>query len=76
MKAPFTQKQIDYINQQQVSGDFHPYTCGSPTNIPECKRANKKGKTPEEREGVLIATLEGLVCPCGKYIQKWAHDPD
>jgi hypothetical protein len=25
-------------------------------------------------DGVLIATLNGWVCPCGEYRQDWAHD--
>lgn len=27
----------------------------------------------DENEGVLVATTEGWVCPCGEYKQNWAH---
>jgi hypothetical protein len=37
------------------------------------KRANDEGDTYEEKQGILIATNEGWVCPCGKYKQQWAH---
>jgi DNA polymerase III delta prime subunit len=28
----------------------------------------------DENEGILIATTDGWVCPCGEYKQDWAHD--
>lgn len=72
IKAPFSKIQIDKINEFQEKGKFHPLTCCSPEEIPECLRAVKiidgniiKGKS----DGVLIATENGVVCPCGKYTQ-------
>ena len=28
----------------------------------------------DENEGILTASTEGWVCPCGEYKQDWAHD--
>lgn len=66
IEVPFTQEQIDYLNLWQ-NGPVHPFTC-SGHNIPECTRASG------ESEGILIATSDGWICPCGKYTQNWAHD--
>ena len=70
IKAPFTKEQINKLNEYQTSGKFHPFTCGR--NHIECE----VNKTPRdyEKDGVLIATEEGWICPCGKYRQNWAHD--
>ena len=73
IKAPFSQEQVDKLNQFQKTGKFHPFTCCSPEYIPECKRALNQGETYEEREGILIAKTEGFICPCGKYKQNWAY---
>jgi hypothetical protein len=69
----FIQIQIDRLNEMQRTEGLHPFTCCSPDDIPECKRAKNEGETPEEREGVLIATVEGWICPCGKYKQNLVH---
>lgn len=73
IKAPFTDEQVKALNEFQKKGRFHPFTCCSPQEIKECKRANDEGDTYEEKQGILIATNEGWVCPCGKYKQEWAH---
>jgi len=73
IKAPFTDEQVKSLNEFQKKGRFHPFTCCSPSNIKECKRRNNEGDTWEEKEGMLIATKDGWVCPCGKYKQDWAH---
>jgi len=67
IKTPFDKEQVELLNNYQREGKYHPYTCCSPEEIPECLRA--KG----ESEGVLIAKEKGLICPCGKYTQNWAH---
>ncbi len=59
--APFTEEQVERLNKYQNERRFHPFTCCSYG----CKR---------EDEGILIATKDGWVCPCGKYKQDWAHD--
>ena len=77
IKAPFTEEQVKKINEYQNRGNMHPFTCCSPDDIDECQR--KRKTYPDGRvagglnEGILIATTEGLVCPCGKYKQNWVH---
>lgn len=61
--APFTDKQVELLNIYQSLGFTHPFTCGGE----HCKRDNR------EDRGVLVATNDGWVCPCGKYNQNWAH---
>lgn len=67
-----TEEEVLKLNKQQKDGKFHPYTCCSPREIPECYRRNNIGDTYEEREGVLIATSEYWICPCGKYKQNYS----
>lgn len=74
----YRQEHIDSLNERQKSGKVHPYTC-SGHNIAECKRseAYKKRHNGEEvlytneNEGILIATKNGWICPCGKYTQQF-----
>ena len=78
MNKKFSKEVIEKLNEQQISGKYHPYTC-SGNGIPECKRQNsyearQNGEQipyNNETEGVLIATENGWVCPCGKYTQDW-----
>lgn len=67
IKAPFTDEQVKNLNDYQTTGRFHPFTCCSPEEIIECTRANGTS------EGLLVATNDGWICPCGKYTQNWAH---
>jgi hypothetical protein len=67
IKVPFTDSQVEKLNQYQEKGFFHPFTCCSAGSEEKCERRNHKG------EGLLIATNEGWVCPCGEYKQDWAH---
>lgn len=79
-KAPFSKELIEKLNANQNSGNSHPYTCGGSGHIPDCKRQaaydkrfkGEKVDFTNENEGVLIATQEGWVCPCGKYTQDWS----
>ena len=82
IETPFTQEQVDNLNSYQLGGSFHPFTCcGGNKNTPNCLR-NKSTEDrsngidvpyTNETEGILIATEEGWICPCGQYTQKWAH---
>jgi hypothetical protein len=63
IKAPFTEEQVLALNEYQHLGIVHPFTCG----LEGCK------KSEQENDGVLIATEQGWICPCGKYKQDWAH---
>lgn len=59
-KTPWTQAEVDSLNNRQKSQLFHPYTC--PGDHKECA-GNRN----------LIATEDGWVCRCGKYKQDWYH---
>lgn len=66
MKNIFNDDEVVNLNKFQSSGLIHPFTCCGP-NIVECERNTGIS------EGVLIASNNGWVCPCGKYTQNWAH---
>ena len=73
LTAPFTDEEIEKINKFQNNIKYHPYTCGSPDYIEDCLRRSKNingefllGKS----DGKLLVKKEGLVCPCGKYIEE------
>ena len=66
INAPFTDEQVEKLNEFQNEGKMHPFTCCSPSNINKCMRRKRVN------EGLLIATNEGWVCPCGKIKQSWA----
>lgn len=74
--APFTDEQVEALNKSQQNGMFHGFTCCSPEDIKECTRAGEivdGHYVPGTSEGLLTATNEGWVCPCGKMpLQKWA----
>ena len=57
--APFTKDQVESLNAYQISGIFHPFTCGS-----------DKHKHQQD----LIALTEGMYCPNCEYFQNWIHD--
>lgn len=79
----FTKEIVEQLNNQQKSGTVHPYTCGGGNGEKECKRTisydkRRRGEDidyTDENEGVLIATENGWICPCGKYTQNW-HNLD
>lgn len=58
IKAPWTQEQVDALNNYQKSGMFHGYTCGGAHEVSQ----------------LLVSTINGWECPlnCG-YSQDWAH---
>ena len=78
IEAPFSKDLVKKLNDRQKDNTMHPYTCGG-DNIPECKRSlayklRFEGNNipfTDENEGVLIATRDGWICPCGKYKQNW-----
>ena len=66
--SPFTDEQVEKLNTfQNNSQGCHPFTCCSPDSISGCLRRSVK-----EEEGILIASNDGWVCPCGEYKQDWA----
>lgn len=64
MKEPWTQEVVDALNAQQRNAQLHPYTCGS----------GHRTEHPDG-EGVLVATVNGWMCPFCDYRQDWAHAP-
>jgi len=56
---------IAELNNQQQNGSFHPYTCNR--GYKECE----VNIEPRDylKDGVLLATKYGWICPCGKYTQ-------
>jgi len=65
VKAPFTDEQVDAINQWQNTSTVHPLTCGS---------GNRKDEKHLDGEGILVASKDGLVCPYCDYKQDWVPD--
>ena len=73
LNAPFTEEEVEKINKFQNNIKYHPYTCGSPDWIDNCSRKTENFSGEFliiKSEGKLIAKKEGLVCPCGKYIEE------
>lgn len=66
-KAPFTDNEVAAINVSQKSNYNHPFTCCSPDDVTECHRKLRTS------EGIMIATNEGLICPCGNNKQDWVY---
>ena len=60
------EEQVDLLNEQQTLGAVHPLTCNRVHEDCETKELPKDYM----KDGVLIATETGWVCPCGKYTQK------
>jgi hypothetical protein len=69
IEAPFTKEQVDKLNRYQNQNGIHPFTCMSPNDIPECLRKKRDADGRKVSDGVLTATEEGWICPCGKYTQ-------
>lgn len=67
VKAPWNDDQLKNLNRFQKIGIMHPFTCCSPEEIHECERRSGKN------DGLLTATTNGWVCPCGKYTQDWCY---
>jgi hypothetical protein len=56
---PWTEEEVEALNQYQKRGLFHPFTCGRGHNI--------------GREAILLATTNGWVCLFCDYTLDWAH---
>lgn len=57
--------EIEKFNITQQNTNFHPYTCNRRSK--KCER--KKYPNDYTKDGQLIATKTGYVCPCGEYKQ-------
>lgn len=74
IKAPFTASQVEKLNKYQRSGQLHEFTCHGKPLIPN--KTTPRIELSRElcpKGGVLIATEDGWVCPCGSFTQDWAH---
>lgn len=60
------EEKVELLNEQQTLSAIHPLTCNRVHEGCETK------EFPDDysKDGVLIATENGWVCPCGKYTQK------
>lgn len=67
-EAPFTDAEVQSINDFQNSGVFHEFTCAyRDTHSGDCRR------TLQFRDDVLVAYNDGLRCPSCAYTQTWVH---
>lgn len=75
VEAPFTQEQADALNKYQKSGQFHPFTCIGRPYLPSGKQVRlERSREVCPNDGLLIATKDGWVCPCGDCVQDWCWD--
>jgi hypothetical protein len=58
VRAPWTLNQVDALNRFQQRSDIHPFTC------PHDHGSNSR---------ILIATINGWICPNCDYTQVWTH---
>ncbi len=63
-----TEERVKLLNNRQKNGFVHPYTCNR--DKLDCEVRSQKG------DGILIATADGWVCPCGQYKQDFGKDKD
>lgn len=57
-----SKEEIYEMNKRQHEGRYHPYTC---CGFDNCVRSEQTDN------GILIATEQFWVCPCGKYTQEY-----
>jgi hypothetical protein len=70
--APWSNDQVDKLNEFQTCGRMHPFTCGSGHRSD--MRHSAIADALNSDLGQLIATRQGWVCPACSYAQHWAHD--
>lgn len=66
MRAIWTEEKIEELKLRQNDGSFHPYTCDRKHDECEVKQVPRDFS----KDGVLIPTQNGWICPCGNYTQK------
>ena len=65
-RAPWSDEQVEALNDYQQAGWMHPFTCG------RCRDADTRWPSPDQH--LLVATNDGWTCPACDYTQDWAHD--
>lgn len=63
--AIFTPDEVVDLNDYQVRGHMHPFTCPN--------RGDGGHREFNGDLGALVATVRGWVCPFCEYTQDWAH---
>lgn len=64
IEPPWTKEQVRALNRYQRGGWMHPFTCGS---------GHRTDEHHLDKQGVLVATESGWLCPFCDYEQDWAH---
>ena len=72
-KPPWTDEEVKNLNEFQMSGGMHPFTCGS-GNRSDATHSKRKDMLQHHDWGILLATKSGWVCPACHYTQDWAHE--
>jgi len=67
ISPPWSQEQVDALNEYQSAGKFHPFTCVN-------RDDGQHWEWGEGDVGVLVATQDGWTCRDCDYEQKWAHE--
>lgn len=65
-KAPWTTEQVVSLNGYQRARVMHPFTCGN--------RGDARHAQVNSEFDVLVATVNGWICPFCDWKQDWAHD--
>lgn len=66
-RVPWTEAEVAALNASQRDNRRHPYTCGS---------GRRTDANHLDGEGVLVATVNGWMCPWCDYRQDWVHSPE
>lgn len=61
----WTDEQVTSLNDYQLYGMMHPFTCPN--------RGDSPHRTSKGDHGALVATPDGWRCPDCAYRQDWAH---
>jgi len=70
--APWTDEQVEALNQFQASRRMHPFTCGS-GNRTDAAQVEAVAQHGMNDAVLLVATNDGWVCQACDYTQTWAH---
>lgn len=69
ISSPFTQEAVQALNEYQTdtanARPMHPFTCAN--------RGDGNHGSEGGGKGILIATVDGWVCPHCEYAQDWAY---
>lgn len=63
IKAPWSPELVYKLNKRQKDPHVHPYTCGG--------EGRNDMRIHGDGEGVLVATINGWICPYCAYTQDW-----